>query len=70
MAYRRRLPQEVVSDRGTYFISANTELKELVEKLDKDKICQRTANNGVTWIFNPPQVPHFWWSPRNNDQSH
>ena len=38
MAYRRGLPQEVVSDRGTNFIGANRELKELVEKLDKDKI--------------------------------
>ena len=59
MAYRRGLPQEVVSDRGTNFIGANRELKELVEKLDQDKICQRTANQGVTWIFNPPQAPHF-----------
>ena len=59
MAYRRGLPQEVVSDRGTNFIGANRELKELVEKLDKDKICQKTANRGVTWIFNPPQAPHF-----------
>ncbi|PFX16135.1 hypothetical protein AWC38_SpisGene19602 [Stylophora pistillata] len=59
MAYRRGLPQEVVSDRDTNFVSANRELKELVEKLDKVKICQRTANRGVTWIFNPPQAPHF-----------
>ena len=55
----RGLPQEVVSDRGTNCISANRELKELVEKLDKGKICQRTANQGVTWIFNPLQEPHF-----------
>ena len=53
------MPQEVVSDRGTNFIGANRELEELVEKLAKDKICQRTANRGVTWIFNPPQEPHF-----------
>jgi len=59
MAYRRGLPQEAVSDRGTNFIGTNSELKELVEKLDKDEICQRTANRGVTWIFNPPHAPHF-----------
>ena len=59
MAYQRGLPQEVVSDQGTNFISANRELKELVEKLEKNKICQRTANRGVTCIFNPPQAPHF-----------
>lgn len=59
MAYRRGLPQEVISDRGTNFISANRELKELVEKLDKHKICQRTSNQGVTWIFNPPQASQF-----------
>jgi len=49
MTYRRGLPQEVVSDRGTNFIGANREIKELVEKLDKDEICQRTANRGITW---------------------
>ena len=59
MACWRGLPQEEVSDRGTNFISANRELKEFVEKLNKGKICQRTANRGATLIFNPPQAPHF-----------
>jgi len=59
IAYRRRLPQEIVSDRGTNFIGAERELRELVGKLDETKLRQRTANKAVRWIFNPPLAPHF-----------
>ena len=47
----------MVSDRGTNFISPNRELKELVWKLDKNNIFQRTANQGV--LNNPPRAPHY-----------
>ena len=59
MTSRRGLPQEVISDNGTNFVGANTELKELISKLDKSKIEKSAANNGIKWHFNPPLGPHF-----------
>ena len=56
---RRGAPKEMISDCGTNFIGAVNELKELISKLDQDKIQQSTANRGVTWRFNPPGAPHF-----------
>ena len=57
MAYRRGLPQEIVSDPGTNFVGAERELRKLVGKLDETKIRQRTANKGVRWIFNSSPPP-------------
>ena len=59
MTSRRGYPQEIVSDRGTNFIGADRELRELVGGLDTNKIQDKTANKGVKWIFNPPLAPHF-----------
>ncbi|XP_068716865.1 uncharacterized protein [Montipora capricornis] len=59
MASRRGYPQEIVSDRGTNFIGADRELRELLDGLDRDKIKDQTVNKGVKWIFNPPLAPHF-----------
>ena len=59
MASRRGLPEEMISDNGTNFVGANRELRELVEKLDKNKVASSTANRGVKWHFNPPLAPHF-----------
>ena len=59
MTSRRGLPQEVMSDNGTNFVGANTELKELISKLDKSKIEKSAANNGIKWHFNPSLGPHF-----------
>ena len=59
MTSRRGYPLEIVSDRGTNFIGASRELKELVEKLDIDQIQQKTVDKGVKWSFNPPLSPHF-----------
>ena len=59
MTSRRGLPQEVMSDNGTNFVGANTELKELISKLDKSKIGKSAANNRIKWHFNPPLGPHF-----------
>ena len=54
MASRRGLSQEILSDNGTNFVGANTELKELTRKLDKSNIEKSAANNGIKWHFNPP----------------
>ncbi len=59
MTSRRGYPSEIVSDRGTNFIGAARELKELVENLDVNKIQLKTVDKGVKWTFNPPLAPHF-----------
>ena len=59
MASRQGYPQEIVSDRGTNFIGADRELRELLDALDRDKIKDQTVNKGVKWFFNPPLAPHF-----------
>jgi hypothetical protein len=59
MTSRRGLPEVMVSDNGTNFVSGDRELKELVAALEKDKIQDSTANKGVKWHFNPPGAPHF-----------
>lgn len=59
MVGRRGLPSTVFSDNGTNFKAADTELKELVKKLDQDQITKSLANRGIKWNFNPPGGPHF-----------
>ena len=59
MTSRRGWPIEIVSDRGTNFIGAARELKELVDKLDNQRIQESTVVNGIKWTFNPPLAPHF-----------
>ena len=59
MVGRRGLPKGMISDNGTNFVGANRELKDLLNGLDKDKIVNSTANQGIKWKFNPPLAPHF-----------
>ena len=59
MASRRGLPEEMISDNGTNFVGGQNELAQLVKTLDKNKLCDRTANLGVKWHFQPPYAPHF-----------
>ena len=55
----RGVPGEMISDCGTNFVGAVGELKELVSKLDQNKIQQDMAYRGVKWNFDPPGAPHF-----------
>ena len=59
MVNRRGLPLEVISDNGGNFVGADKELRELVKKLDEDKIQGSMANQGIKWHFNPPLASHF-----------
>ena len=59
MTSRRGLPEEVISDNGSNFVSAERELKELVEKLDQDKVKKSAVKKGIKWYFNPHLAPHF-----------
>ena len=49
----------MLSDKGTNFVAAERELRELVAALDQSKIEQSTANKGIMWHFNSPLAPHF-----------
>ena len=59
MTSRRGLPHKVLSDNGTNFVGANTELKELTSKLDKSKIEKSLASDVIKWHFNLPLGLHF-----------
>ena len=59
MASRRGLQEEMTSDNGTHFVGANNELHQLIKRLNKDTIRQRTADKGIKWRFNPPGGPHL-----------
>ena len=59
MTSLRKLLEEVMSDDGTNFVRAKTELKELISKLGKSKIEKSAAKNGIKWLFNPQLCPHF-----------
>ena len=54
----RGLPKDVLSDNGTNFVGANSELEELAG-LDRETLQEKTVCHGVKWHFNPPLPPHF-----------
>ena len=44
----------MIGDCETNFVGVVSELKELISKLDQNKVQQDTAYRGVKWNFNPP----------------
>ena len=59
---RRRPPQEIWSDRGTNFIGANRELKELKEPItewNEEKINRQLQQKGIKCVLQPPASPHM-----------
>lgn len=40
-------------------MSADRELRELVQALDNEQIEKSAANKGIQWSFNPSSAPHF-----------
>ena len=56
---RRGCPTHVYSDNGTNFRGATSELKEFVQKLDKEKIIEFASVLEIKWTFNPPKAPHM-----------
>ena len=55
---RRGPPKEIWSDRGTYFVGANRELRESIERWNEDKIDHQLQQKGIKWVFQPPAAPH------------
>lgn len=58
---RRGFCSDLYSDRGTTFIGADKELKELFERSTSftNDISGILINEGTNWHFNPPAAPHF-----------
>ena len=57
----RGICKELYSDQGTNFVGADTQLKQRVNSASSyfTQIVKALAQEGTTWIFNPPSAPHF-----------
>ncbi|XP_058838795.1 uncharacterized protein LOC131694256 [Topomyia yanbarensis] len=56
---RRGIPLEIYSDRGTNFIGADRELKNVLETVDQDHMVKVFTTGSTRWNFNPPASPHM-----------
>lgn len=60
---RRGLAKSVHSDNGTYFVGANSTLKQLFKEVDSitkdDEIQNYLTEKGDSWYFIPSRAPHF-----------
>ena len=58
---RRGFCKELFSDQGTNFVGADTLLKQMVSSSYScsTQIVNTLAQEGTSWIFNPPSAPHF-----------
>ena len=55
---RRGYPEEIRSDNGGNFVSANKELKDAIKEWNQNQIQQYLTQNSVKWVFNPPAGSH------------
>ena len=54
------MPEELISDNGTNFVSTNQELRELrTRMLQNGKLEEHLTCQKVKWTFNPPSALHF-----------
>lgn len=56
---RRGVPKEMISDNGTNFRGADSELARAKLELIDDDVKTAVAIRGVVWKFIPPGSPHF-----------
>ncbi|XP_065080890.1 uncharacterized protein LOC135703571 [Ochlerotatus camptorhynchus] len=56
---RRGTPRTIRSDRGTNFIGASRELKNLQEAVDYEQVMKEFVTTETSWTFNPPLAPHM-----------
>ena len=59
LAARRGSPSVIYSDNGTNFRGACTELQDEVTMIDRNKQREYALQNGIKWLFNPPDAPHM-----------
>ncbi len=55
---RRGTPSELLSDRGTNFQGGERELREALTNCSQE-LQQHLAKQKITFLFNPPNAPHF-----------
>ena len=56
---RRGRPEVMHSDRGTNFLGASAELKEMIASLNQKQIEDFATRVNFQWRFNPPAAPHM-----------
>ena len=52
MTSKNGLLQEVISDNGINFVGASSELRNLINQLDEEKMKISTVKNRIKWHFN------------------
>ena len=58
---RRRFCKELYSDQETNFVGVDAQLKQIIVASSSfsSQIIKSLAQEGTSWIFNPPSAPHF-----------
>jgi hypothetical protein len=54
----RGYPSEILSDNGTQFVGALTELRQMIQGVDKKTLKDYCAERGIQWKFITPAAPH------------
>ena len=54
----RGVPALMISDNGSQLVGAERELREMVERLDTQKLQEFCAERGMKWQFTTPAAPH------------
>ena len=54
----RGYPAEILSDNSTQFVGALTELRQIIQGVDKKILKDYCAERGVQWKFITPAAPH------------
>ncbi|XP_055955970.1 uncharacterized protein LOC126816200 [Patella vulgata] len=55
----RGQPEEIWSDNGSNFTSADKELKEALKDFNQSKLSRFCVQRNITWNFNPPAASHM-----------
>ncbi|XP_067023488.1 uncharacterized protein [Acropora muricata] len=69
---RRGVPQEIRSDNGTNFTSADKEIRQVIGKWNQETIKEFLQQKEILWVFNPPTASHMGgvWSCLKGAESH
>ena len=48
----------MLSDNGSQIVGAANELREMVEGLDANQLCEFCSEKGIQWMFTTPAASH------------
>ena len=54
----RGYPAEILIDNGTQFVGALTDLRQMIQGIDKKKLKDYCGERGIKWRFITPAAPH------------